>query len=69
MFSIHRCWCTTYLVHIYPIGNTTGILLLGRDERRPTLSIGTGPTLAGASIKGMPDYIKEVAQRDRNVAF
>lgn len=25
--------------------------------------------VAGASIKGMPDYIKEVAQRDRNVAF
>jgi len=25
--------------------------------------------VAGATIKGMPDYIKEVAQRDRNVAF
>ncbi|MDH5669621.1 MAG: DsrE family protein [Nitrospira sp.] len=25
--------------------------------------------VAGASIKGMSDYIKEVAQRDRNVAF
>jgi uncharacterized protein involved in oxidation of intracellular sulfur len=23
----------------------------------------------GASIKGMADYVKEVAQRDRNVAF
>jgi len=25
--------------------------------------------VAGATIKGMPDYIKEVAQRDRNVTF
>jgi predicted peroxiredoxin len=25
--------------------------------------------VAGASIKGMPDYIKAVAERDRNVAF
>jgi len=28
-----------------------------------------GDLVAGASIKGMPDYIQEVAQRDRNVAF
>ena len=25
--------------------------------------------VAGATIKGMPDYIKAVAERDRNVAF
>jgi uncharacterized protein involved in oxidation of intracellular sulfur len=25
--------------------------------------------VAGASIKGMPDYIKAVAERDRSVAF
>jgi uncharacterized protein involved in oxidation of intracellular sulfur len=25
--------------------------------------------VAGASIKGMPDYIKAVAERDRNVMF
>ncbi|ULA66973.1 MAG: Sulfur reduction protein DsrE [Nitrospira sp.] len=25
--------------------------------------------VAGASIKGMPDYIKAVAERDRNVTF
>jgi len=25
--------------------------------------------VTGASIKGMPDYIKAVAERDRNVAF
>jgi uncharacterized protein involved in oxidation of intracellular sulfur len=31
--------------------------------------IGGSDLVAGASIKGMPDYIKEVAQRDRNVAF
>jgi uncharacterized protein involved in oxidation of intracellular sulfur len=29
-----------------------------------------GPDLvAGASIKGMPDYIKAVAERDRSIAF
>ena len=31
--------------------------------------IGAGDLVAGASIKGMPDYIKAVAERDRNVAF
>ena len=31
--------------------------------------VGPADLVAGASIKGMPDYIKEVAQRDRNVAF
>ena len=31
--------------------------------------IGTGDLVAGATIKGMPDYIKAVAERDRNVAF
>jgi len=31
--------------------------------------IGTGDLVAGATIKGMPDYIKAVADRDRNVAF
>jgi uncharacterized protein involved in oxidation of intracellular sulfur len=25
--------------------------------------------VVGASIKGMPDYIKAVVERDRNVAF
>ncbi len=25
--------------------------------------------VAGASIKGMPEYVKEVTQRDRNVTF
>lgn len=28
-----------------------------------------GDLVLGASIKGMPDYIKAVADRDRNVAF
>jgi len=31
--------------------------------------IGAGDLVAGATIKGMPDYIKAVAERDRNVAF
>jgi predicted peroxiredoxin len=31
--------------------------------------IGGSDLVAGASIKGMPDYIKAVAERDRNVAF
>jgi hypothetical protein len=31
--------------------------------------IGTGDLVAGATIKGMADYIKAVADRDRNVAF
>jgi predicted peroxiredoxin len=31
--------------------------------------IGPGDLVAGAMIKGMPDYIKAVAERDRNVAF
>ncbi|MDH5641579.1 MAG: DsrE family protein [Nitrospira sp.] len=31
--------------------------------------VNAGDLVAGASIKGMPDYIQEVAQRDRNVAF
>lgn len=31
--------------------------------------IGESDLVAGASIKGMPDYIREVAQRDRNIAF
>src|SRR6185437_540093 len=31
--------------------------------------IGGGDLVAGASIKGMPDYIKAVAERDRNVMF
>jgi uncharacterized protein involved in oxidation of intracellular sulfur len=31
--------------------------------------IGGADLVAGASIKGMPDYIKAVAERDRNVAF
>ncbi|MBH0182025.1 MAG: hypothetical protein HP490_10205 [Nitrospira sp.] len=31
--------------------------------------IGGSELVAGASIKGMPDYIKAVAERDRNVAF
>ena len=31
--------------------------------------IGQGDLVAGAVIKGMPDYIKAVAERDRNVAF
>jgi hypothetical protein len=25
--------------------------------------------MAGASIKGMPDYIKAVAEREKNIAF
>lgn len=28
-----------------------------------------GDLVAGASIKGMPDYIKALADRDRNVSF
>jgi len=31
--------------------------------------IGQGDLVAGAVIKGMPDYVKAVAERDRNVAF
>ena len=31
--------------------------------------IGAGDRVAGATIKDMPDYIKAVAERDRNVAF
>jgi predicted peroxiredoxin len=31
--------------------------------------IGTGDPVAGATIKGMADYIKAVAERDHNVAF
>lgn len=31
--------------------------------------IGEADLVSGASIKGMPDYIKAVAERDRNVAF
>lgn len=31
--------------------------------------VGTADLVAGASIKGMPDYIKAVAERDRSVAF
>lgn len=31
--------------------------------------INAGDLVAGATIKGMPDYIKTVAERDRSVAF
>lgn len=31
--------------------------------------IATGDLVDGALIKGMPDYIKAVAERDRSVAF
>ena len=31
--------------------------------------IGQGDLIAGATIKGMPDYIKAVTERDRTVAF
>ena len=31
--------------------------------------IGQGDLVAGATIKGMPDYIKAVTERDRTVAF
>ena len=31
--------------------------------------ISGGDLVAGASIKGMPDYIKAVAERDRSVVF
>jgi len=31
--------------------------------------IGEADLVAGAAIKGMPDYIKAVAERDRTVAF
>ena len=31
--------------------------------------IGGSDLVAGAFIKGMPDYIKAVAERDRSVAF
>ena len=31
--------------------------------------IGAGDLVSGATIKGMADYIKAVAERDRNVAF
>lgn len=31
--------------------------------------ISGGDLVSGASIKGMPDYIKAVAERDRNVMF
>lgn len=31
--------------------------------------IGAGDLVSGSTIKGMPDYIKAVAERDRSVAF
>jgi len=31
--------------------------------------IGAGDLVAGASIKGMPDYIKAVAEREKSIAF
>jgi uncharacterized protein involved in oxidation of intracellular sulfur len=31
--------------------------------------IGQGDLVAGATIKGMPDYINAVAERDRSIAF
>lgn len=31
--------------------------------------IGAADLVAGATIKGMPDYIRAVAERDRNVTF
>lgn len=31
--------------------------------------IGGGDLVAGASIKGMPDYIKAVAEKEKNIAF
>ena len=31
--------------------------------------IGGSDLVAGASIKGMPDYIKAVAEREKNIAF
>ncbi len=31
--------------------------------------IGQGDLVSGATIKGMPDYIKAVTERDRTVAF
>lgn len=31
--------------------------------------IGQGDLIAGATIKGMPDYVQAVATRDRNIAF
>jgi predicted peroxiredoxin len=31
--------------------------------------ISAGDLVAGATIKGMPDYIRAVAERDRNVMF
>ncbi len=31
--------------------------------------INEGDLVAGATIKGMPDYIQAVSERDRNVAF
>jgi uncharacterized protein involved in oxidation of intracellular sulfur len=31
--------------------------------------VGTADLVTGASIKGMPDYIKAMAERDRSVVF
>jgi uncharacterized protein involved in oxidation of intracellular sulfur len=31
--------------------------------------IGGGELVAGASMRGMPDYIKAVAEREKNIAF
>jgi uncharacterized protein involved in oxidation of intracellular sulfur len=31
--------------------------------------IGQGDLVSGVTIKGMPDYIKAVVERDRSVAF
>ena len=31
--------------------------------------IGGGDLVAGASIKGMPDYVKAVAEREKSIAF
>jgi sulfur relay (sulfurtransferase) complex TusBCD TusD component (DsrE family) len=31
--------------------------------------IGAGDLVAGATIKGMPDYIQAVAEREKSIAF
>jgi uncharacterized protein involved in oxidation of intracellular sulfur len=31
--------------------------------------IGAGDLVSGATIKGMPDYIKAVAEREKNIPF
>jgi len=40
-----------------------------KEQGHVARQIGGGDLVAGASIKGMPDYIKAVAEKEKNIAF